>query len=177
MNHKVDYYNPNEINSMELFQKKLLYYIQMKKKDNQPIIILCIGTDHATGDCLGPLVGKKLKHLQHNYPVFGCLCHPIHAKNLTKTICEIYASYEDPFIIAIDACLGIEEHIGFITLSSNPLRPGESVSKELSSIGHISITGIVNTFSDWNIETIQTTSLNQVDILASYISTGLSKIL
>ena len=32
-------------------------------KENRPVIFLCIGTDRATGDSLGPLVGYKLKNI------------------------------------------------------------------------------------------------------------------
>ena len=36
-------------------------YIKLKdiKSQNRPIIFLCIGTDRATGDSLGPLIGYK----------------------------------------------------------------------------------------------------------------------
>lgn len=36
------------------FQNDLLHYLKIKHKKNQPLVIVCIGTDRATGDCLGP---------------------------------------------------------------------------------------------------------------------------
>ncbi|EKY29632.1 hypothetical protein HMPREF0216_00124 [Clostridium celatum DSM 1785] len=38
--------------------------------DNRPIIFLCIGTDRATGDSLGPLIGYKLKNLNIKISIF-----------------------------------------------------------------------------------------------------------
>ena len=36
---------------------------------NRTIIFLCIGSDRATGDCLGPIIGYKLSKYKkyHNY--------------------------------------------------------------------------------------------------------------
>ena len=43
-------------------------YLYIKLKDifieNRPIVFLCIGTDRATGDSLGPLIGYKLKSIK-----------------------------------------------------------------------------------------------------------------
>ena len=41
--------------------------------------------------------------------------HPVHAGNLQLYIDKINETFVDPFIIAIDASLGREEHIGLIT--------------------------------------------------------------
>lgn len=49
-------------------------YIKLKNiiAENRPIIFLCIGTDRATGDSLGPLIGYKLKNLsQKNIYIYG----------------------------------------------------------------------------------------------------------
>ena len=51
-------------------------YIKLKdiKSQNRPIIFLCIGTDRATGDSLGPLIGYKLKDLsQKNIYIYGSI--------------------------------------------------------------------------------------------------------
>lgn len=177
MSNKVSYFNPRSKFFICSFQRKLRRCLREKKEDNQPVVILCIGTDRATGDCLGPLVGQEL--LQHHVscPIYGSLSHPVHARNLTSTLCHIYRRYDKPFIIAIDACLGVRNHVGLITVSSIPLLPGQGVDLELPPVGHLSITGIVNATSEWNIETIQTTSLYEVTQLASYICCGLVHVL
>ena len=38
--------------------------------------------------------------------IYGTLNEPVHAKNLENNIELIYSNHKNPFIIAIDACLG-----------------------------------------------------------------------
>ena len=62
-------------------------YIKLKNiiAENRPIIFLCIGTDRATGDSLGPLIGYKLKNLsQKNIYIYGSLEYPVHSINLAE---------------------------------------------------------------------------------------------
>lgn len=171
---KITYYHPGNPYDLTRFQNDLTHYLKIKYKKNQPLVIVCIGTDRATGDCLGPLVGEELS-LSSRYSVFGTLKHPVHANNLQETFEEIYSIYKNPFIIAIDACLGFAEHVGYITLSPLPLLPGQGVCKDLPSIGHLSITGIVNIFSETssNNAVIQNTRLHTVIKLADFIANGI----
>ncbi|MGN0154820.1 MAG: spore protease YyaC [Lachnospiraceae bacterium] len=138
------------------------------------VVILCIGTDRATGDCLGPLVGEHLKKVLPEIAVYGTLEHPVHALNLEKTIEDIYTEYRNPFIIAIDASLGIPEHIGYATLTHAPLVPGKGVNKKLPAIGNLSITGIVNVAGFPNSVLLQSTRLHTVMTLANCISNAIS---
>lgn len=170
---KISYYWPSDAHAFQNFQKDLRTLLKKRRRKKQPLVIVCIGTDRATGDCLGPLVGQYLQNHSSFCSIYGSLSRPVHAKNLKKTIYDIYAVYDDPFIIAIDACLGCEEHVGSITLSSMPLFPGQGVSKHLPAIGDISITGIVNQTSDQNEKMIQNTRLQVVIKLASFISSGI----
>ena len=47
-------------NILEEFLEKSLW------ESYKSVVILCIGTDRSTGDCLGPLVGYKLSVLRYN---------------------------------------------------------------------------------------------------------------
>gem|GEM_PF-81538 len=171
---KISYYHPDSPYALMKFQNDLLHYLKIKHKKNQPLVIVCIGTDRATGDCLGPLVGQALLP-SPQYSVFGTLKEPIHAKNLNQTFKEIYSVCQNPFIIAVDSCLGYAQHVGCITLSPLPLLPGRGVSKQLPPIGQLSITGIVNVFSDSvsNESVIQNTRLHTVIKLADFITNGI----
>lgn len=171
---KIHYYYPENSYDAIKFRKDLSHYLKIKCKKNQPLVLVCIGTDRATGDCLGPLVGHLL-HSSLKCSVFGTLKEPVHAKNLYSIFQKIYSSYKNPFIIAIDACLGYAEHVGYITLSPFPLLPGQGVCKDLPPIGHLSITGIVNIFSDTssNESTLQNTRLHTVIKLADFIANGI----
>jgi len=145
---------------------------------HQDIIILCIGTDRSTGDSLGPLTGYKLSDLKYNnVHVYGTLDEPVHAKNLQNTLEKINQFHHKPFIISIDACLGRNDHIGFITVSDTPLKPGLGVHKDLPEVGDISITGIVNASGFMEFMVLQNTRLNIVMKMAELISLSLKYVL
>lgn len=143
------------------------------KKTFEDIVVLCIGTDRATGDCLGPLVGEHLRKIAPSLSVYGTLEKPVHALNLEQTIQHIYQHHPHAFIIAVDASLGIQEHIGFATLSTTPLKPGKGVNKKLPAIGNLSITGIVNVAGFPNSILLQSTRLHTVVTLANCISNAI----
>lgn len=143
-------------------------------KSNRFIILLCIGTDRSTGDCLGPLVGEKLHFLIRNHFVlYGTLETPIHAKNLDQTLKEINSTYKNPYIIAIDACLGSIQNVGNIIIENKPLKPGSAVNKDLPYVGDLSITGIVNVSGALEFMVLQNTRLYTVMHLADIISKGI----
>ncbi|MBU3181787.1 spore protease YyaC [Clostridium psychrophilum] len=140
----------------------------------RPIVVLCIGTDRSTGDSLGPLVGNKIKFLVRNkIHVYGSLECPVHAKNLCETIDEINYSYPNPYIIAIDACLGSLQNVGKIIVEEKPLSPGAAMNKNLPKVGDLSITGVVNISGAFEFMVLQNTRLYTVMMLADAISKGL----
>ena len=87
---------------------------------------------------------------------------PVHAVNLKTTLDEIYNSYKNPYIIALDACLGRVDSVGCITLAEGPLKPGTAVQKDLPEVGDIHITGIVNINGFMQYMVLQNTRLNIV---------------
>lgn len=169
---ETEYFNIANMDSCTELGESILKYMDSNMPDNADPIILCIGTDRATGDCLGPLVGDRLKHYNSNFKVKGCLSEPVHALNLKQTINEIYSEYSEPFIIAVDASLGDYSMVGSVTVSNCPIYPGKGVNKKLPAIGDISITGIVNV-SGGNSHLLQSTRLHIVMQLADYIAQAL----
>lgn len=171
------YYDSRQDITPELIGNDISEMINAKKLCNRRIVILCIGSDRSTGDCLGPLIGYKLceRLVNHSYiSVYGTLHCPVHAINLTKTVRTIYETFNDPYIIAIDASLGKRDHIGFVTLSPGGLRPGLGVKKELPEVGDISITGIVNISGNTDNFLLQTTRLSTIMTLADAIADGIT---
>ncbi len=158
-------------------------YIDIMNKFNQynvfysrPIVIICIGTDRSTGDCLGPLVGSKLNYKNNKFfELYGNLDHPIHAGNLNECLNKIKQKYSNPFIIALEACLGSIDNVGHITIGDGSLQPGAGVNKSLPPVGHIHITGIVNVGGFMEYLVLQNTRLNLVMKMADIIVEGLSK--
>lgn len=172
---KVYYYNSREPYSVFDFSRTLYDLIIKNKEAKNPIILLCIGTDRATGDCLGPIIGYKLSEKYNKkIIIYGSLNHPVHAQNLDKTTKDIYRIHQNAFIIAIDASLGSPDHIGYVTLGEGPLLPGAGVDKNLPPVGDVFITGIVNFSGAFDNMLLQTTRLNIVMILADYICTGIN---
>ena len=104
--------------------------------------------------------------------VYGTLKKPVHAKNLDATLKKIRASIQNPYIIALDSSLGTNSHVGFVTLGKGALHPGIGTGKNLTHVGDIFITGIVNESGINNIATLQTTHLATVVKLADFISAG-----
>ncbi|KNF07091.1 sporulation protein YyaC [Gottschalkia purinilytica] len=140
------------------------------------LVILCIGTDRSTGDSLGPLIGYKLYDMLKIYPnvlVLGTLDSPVHAKNLEKKIEWIYSQFKKPFIIAIDACLGKQERIGYINICKGSIKPGAGVNKVLPEVGDMHITGIVNFSGFMEYIVLQNTRLNLVMRIADIVSSSL----
>ena len=141
-----------------------------------PTIVLCIGTDRSTGDALGPLVGSKLEEYKVPYlRVYGTLEKPVHAVNLDETIQQINKTYNNPFIIAIDAGLGRHSSVGMIDVKDGPLKPGTGVNKELTHVGNMHLTGLVNISGYMEYFVLQSTRLNLVMKMANIISYGIRK--
>ncbi len=157
------------------FNKLFKFYIYSNMDDSyKNIIFLCIGTDRSTGDSLGPMIGYKLSDMSYeNISVYGTLDNPVHAKNLTVKISEIKRLYENPFIVAIDACLGREENVGHINISNGPIYPGAGVNKNLVPIGNMNITGVVNTCGYMEYFVLQNTRLSLVMKMADIITKGI----
>lgn len=129
---------------------------------NREIVVVCVGTDRSTGDAFGPIVGSKLSNLRGVH-VYGSLEEPVHAVNLAATLRMITEkNHSNPFIIAVDACLGNFDHVGQIIVEQGPLRPGAGVKKSLPEFGDFSITGVVNVSGFMEYFVLQNTRLHVV---------------
>lgn len=151
----------------------LHYLYKYQPEVTDPTVIICIGTDRSTGDALGPLAGTKIK--QYHLPqvqVFGTLEHPVHAVNLDETLHEVHRMHYSPFIIAIDAGLGKHSSVGMIDVKDGPLKPGTGVNKELTPVGHMHLTGLVNIGGYMEYFVLQSTRLSLVMKMADIIAYG-----
>lgn len=176
-NNYFDIYSPFAIMD---FSNLIVKHIKSKLRENQKIVILCIGTDRSTGDSLGPLVGYKLMPYISIYDevyLMGTLEEPVHAKNLDEKIKQLYSNYSNALVIAIDASLGNLDKIGHVNIRDGPLKPGLGVNKDLPKIGDISITGVVNVKGMMEYMVLQNTRLNLVMNMADFISKSLSRAL
>ena len=156
---------------------KMYHYIQClieKQKDLhiRPIIMLCIGSDRYIGDALGPLVGTYLEE-NTDCIVYGSLDSPVHASNLIEVIDAIHHQYQQPIIIAVDACLGNSNEIGKIEIWEGSLEAGIAVGAHLPCVGHISIIGVVNSSGRIGYLDLQSTPLSIIMKLSKCIGGAL----
>lgn len=192
------YYRADEAFSPEAFGSQLARLVSeiREEKRKERVLYLCIGSDRSTGDSLGPLIGHMLTCRERGYlfgqykepdvpvrqkaaydygrpDVLGTLRQPVHAVNLEDIIGMIEREYQDSVVVAIDASIGAREHVGCITLSKGAMKPGLGVSKDLSAVGHISITGIVGSQGRFEPLLLQNTRLSVVMELADCICRGI----
>lgn len=155
-----------------------LYHHFTQVPSHQQIVFVCIGTDRSTGDSLGPLVGSQLRKYHYTgLHLFGTLDEPVHAMNLNETVADIERSYDSPFIVAIDACLGQVSSVGSITVADGPVKPGAGVQKDLTPVGNMHVTGIVNVGGFMEYFVLQNTRLSVVMKMAEIISRSIFRAL
>ena len=171
----VFYVNSQKSNSAEEIAFLLNKCIIHHSAPWSELIFLCIGSDRVTGDCLGPYIGHQLlDHLNtHGIYIYGTLKDPVHALNLEKVTRQIKKLHPDGLVVAVDASLGQKKHLGYVTIADGALYPGAAVQKELSPVGDIHITGIVNIAGMLEQLTLQTTRLSTVISLADTITQGI----
>ena len=133
-------------------------------------IVLCIGSDLAIGDSLGPVVGTMLKKKGYGGVVYGTLKTPVTAKEVKYVNNFLQKTHPQAPIIAIDAAVGEETDIGLIKVSDVPLKPGSGANKRLGKVGDISILGIVAGRSTFSYSALALTRLNMVYAMAEVIS-------
>lgn len=141
---------------------------------NKPVIV-CIGSDLAIGDSLGPLTGTKLYNLLNGKAyVYGTLKSPITAKE-TKTLSStIKLLHPNSKILAIDAGVGNEGDVGLIKVSDYGLNPGLGVNKNLPKIGDASVIGIVAEKTNALSNITSSTRLNLIYYMSEIIANAVS---
>jgi len=169
------YINTNSVSAFKSFTDELHNHISRAMKNGcGSVVFVCIGTDRSTGDSLGPLIGYKIANLRYKgVYVYGNLEHPVHAKNLEEVMKRIASDCEKPFIVAIDACLGKMEHVGYIGIGEGAIKPGSGVNKELTPVGDMFVTGIVNFGGFMDFLVLQNTRLAMVMKIADIVATGI----
>lgn len=147
--------------------------------ENRPPVLICIGSDLAIGDSLGPIVGSMLKFKTQGLNVFlyGTLAAPVTAKEIPYMRTFLKETHPNSQVLAIDAAVGEEGDIGLIKLNDTPLMPGAGANKRLGSLGDISLMGVIAEKSLTNYGLLNTTRLNLVYSMAEIVSDGLAALL
>ena len=103
----------------------------------KPPIVVCIGSDLAIGDSLGPITGSMLQYKTQglNTFIYGTLTAPVTAKEIRTLRTFLRETHRGKQILAIDAAVGDKGDIGLIKLHDTPLLPGAGANKKLGAIG------------------------------------------
>lgn len=156
--------------------------IMFQEAVGRQIVVVCVGTDRSTGDAFGPIIGSKLQATVRlpKVSIYGTLDEPVHAVNLASTLEQIHNLHRDePFILALDACLGKFEHVGHLILEQGPLHPGAGVKKSLPEFGDYTLTGVVNVCGFMEYFVLQNTRLGIVmrmtDVVVEALRASLSR--
>ena len=141
-----------------------------------PPVILCIGSDLAVGDSLGPVTGTMLKQKGGNFNgfVYGTLKTPVTAKEVKYVNNFLRKTHPHSKIIAVDAAVGEDNDVGLIKVCANALRPGSGANKRLGKVGDVSVLGIVARKSAFSYSLLNLTRLNMVYSMAEIISGAVS---
>jgi len=135
------------------------------------LVAVCIGSDRATGDSLGPLVGSMLTWNGFTGKVLGTLEQPVHAGNLDEAL--LLVEGRGVTVLGVDACLGTKKEVGTIIVSRGSLKPGLGVKKQLPPVGDLHIAGVVNVGGFMEHLVLQNTRLNLVIKMAQAIAWGI----
>lgn len=106
------------------------------------VVVLGIGSDRVTGDCVGPLVGHMLA--ESGVAVYGSLASPVTALNVAESYAILRRRHPEAFVIAVDSALGTDGEVGSVLLLPRGLRPAAAVGKVLPAVGDLGIVGVVS---------------------------------
>ena len=142
-------------------------------------VVLCVGSDLAIGDSLGPITGSMLKRKTQglNAFVYGTLSSPVTAKEMKYVKDFLKSTHPRSTVVAVDAAVGGAGDIGLIKVTDQPLRPGAGANKDLGAIGDLSVMGIVAEKSVGNYALLNQTRLNLVYKMAEVLSDALANLL
>ncbi len=108
-------------------------------------VIICVGSDLAIGDSLGPIIGSELlDKLRGKAYVYGTLESPITAKEIKTVYNTVNYLHPKSKTLVIDAAVGEKEDVGKVKVKDVGIKPGLGVNKDLELIGDVSIIGIVS---------------------------------
>ena len=133
----------------------------------RPPVILCIGSDRVTGDCIGPLVGHLLASRNLGCEIVGTLDSPVTALNIADSVLKVKRLYAGRKVIAVDSCVGEADELGSIRVRKGSLRPGLACGKSLPKVGDVSVTATV---ASGNADNLYSVRLGFVYSLASEIA-------
>lgn len=142
-----------------------------------PPVVLCVGSDLAVGDSLGPIAGTLIQQRgEFGGYVYGTLKSPVTAKEVKYVNDFLKKTHPNSKIIAVDAAVGDESDVGLIKVTDGALRPGSGANKRLGKVGDVSVLGIVARKSAFSYSLLNLTRLNVIYAMAERIAGAISSL-
>lgn len=144
---------------------------------------VCIGTNRIIGDAFGPVVGSVLKKSlieKSNVHILGDLDKCITYENINEVFNRSSLNSETNLVIVLDSALSNKDDIGKVFIQNRGLKYAESLKKENSVIGNISIKAVVgeNTSnSAENFNNLKNVSLKQIHHMCNLVSNGIIEVM
>lgn len=146
-------------------------------KTKMPVII-CVGTDKAVGDSLGPLVGSKLTDVLHGKAyVYGTMATPVTAKESETVYKTVRFLHPLSKILVVDAGVGADSEIGLIKVLDGGIKPGLALNKNLSALGDVSVVGILSPRENACEYLIYKTDITAVYKMSSVIAAAIANVI
>ena len=164
---------------------KFVQELEMQLKDWKEgfsnIVFLCVGTSSIVGDAIGPMVGTKLKTIENDYlQVYGTLSENLNFNNAVEIIKNIYASYEKPYLITVDAALSKHKKIGDIIIESGYIKLGKALEKNICFYSNANIKCVVGRYyneKSENLKELYNLKLEESFKMANTVSQGIKNVL
>lgn len=155
------------------------FFSSQQNTRQAPLVVVCVGSDLAIGDSLGPITGSMLKYKTQGVDCFlyGTLAAPVTAKEIKYLRSFLKKTHPDSPVLAVDAAVGEKGDIGVLRVTDSPLFPGAGANKQLGCLGDVSVLGIVAEKSISNYGILNTTRLNLVYTMSEILSEGLAALL
>lgn len=140
-----------------------------------PPVVLCIGSDLAVGDSLGPITGTLVRRRgEFGGYLYGTLKCPVTAKEVKYVNDFLRKTHPNSKIIAVDAAVGEEGDVGLIKVTEGAVRPGSGANKRLGKVGDVSVLGIVARKTAFSYSVLNLTRLNVIYAMAERIAGAIS---
>ncbi len=139
-----------------------------------PPVVLCIGSDLAVGDSLGPIAGTLLRRSAFRGYIYGSLKSPVTAKEAKYLGEFLKKTHPGSPVIAVDAAVGEEQDVGLIKVLAGPIRPGAGANKRLPKVGDVSVLGIVAKKSPLSYPLFNLTRLGVVYSMAETVAAAIA---
>jgi putative sporulation protein YyaC len=153
--------------------------IDSNKGIKTKILFVCVGTNRIIGDAFGPVIGSVLKRnlLEENgINVLGDLKKCITYSDLNKMENWLNMQKNESLVIVLDSALSNKKDVGKVFIQNRGLRYAESLKKNNSIIGDISIKGVVGENANniiKNFENLKNTSIKQIYKMCNIVSNGI----